>query len=130
MTAPHPLTTEADLDAAIERSFTTAVVMFKHSETCGASAYAHEEVLALLTASNLGAEIYLVSVQRSPAISNAIEKRFTLRHESPQVLIIRRGVVAWHASHHRVNSDELSAALARTGAALTSVPALADRDEP
>jgi bacillithiol system protein YtxJ len=129
VTAPHPLTTEADLDAAIERSFTTPVVMFKHSETCGASAYAHEELLALLAACNLGAEIYLVSVQRSRAISNAIEKRFRLRHESPQVLIVRRGVVAWHASHHRVTSDELSAALERTGAAPTTVPALADRDE-
>jgi len=116
VTAPHPLTTEADLDAAIERSFTTAVVMFKHSETCGTSAYAHEEVLALLAACNLAAEVYLVSVQRSPAISNAIARRFTLRHESPQALIIRRGALAWHGSHYRVTSDEISAALKRTAA--------------
>ena len=34
--------------AAIERSFTTAVFFFKHSETCGTSAYAREEVLTLL----------------------------------------------------------------------------------
>jgi bacillithiol system protein YtxJ len=47
VTDPRPLATEADLDAAIERSFTTAIVIFKHSETCGTSAYAREELETL-----------------------------------------------------------------------------------
>jgi bacillithiol system protein YtxJ len=122
---PHPLTTEADLDAAIQRSFTTAVVIFKHSETCGTSAYAREEVLALLAQSDLAAVVYLVSVQRSRAISNALSKRFNLRHESPQVLLIRRGVLAWHGSHYRVTADELNAALERTGSADGPHPGMA-----
>jgi bacillithiol system protein YtxJ len=113
VTVPRPLTTEADLDAAIERSFTTAVVIFKHSETCGTSAYAREELQALAE-SNVTAGVYVVSVQRNRAISNALSKRFNLRHESPQVLLIRGGALAWHASHHRINGDELTAALQRT----------------
>ena len=114
MTDPRPLATEADLDAAIERSFTTAIVIFKHSETCGTSAYAREELETLLAEPNLAAGVYVVSVQRNRAISNALSKRFNLRHESPQVLLIRGGALAWHASHHRISSDELTAALLRT----------------
>jgi len=114
VTVPRPITTEADLDAAIERSFTTAVVIFKHSETCGNSAYAREELQGWLGEPDLAADVYVVSVQRSRAISNALSKRFNLRHESPQVLLIRDGALTWHASHHRVNGDELTAALQRT----------------
>lgn len=114
MTVLRPLITEADLDAAIERSSTTAVVIFKHSETCGTSAYAREELQALLEESSLAAQVYVVSVQRNRAISNALSTRFNLRHESPQVLLIRGGALTWHASHHRINSDELTAALRRT----------------
>ena len=114
MTVPHPLTTEGELSAAIERSFATAVVIFTHSETCGTSAYAREEVLDLLAEADFAAEVYLVSVHRSRAISNTIAKRFGLRHESPQVLLIRDGALVWHASHHRVSSNEITAALERT----------------
>jgi bacillithiol system protein YtxJ len=114
VTVPRPLTTEADLDAAIERSFTIAVVIFKHSETCGTSAYAREELQTLMAEPSLSAGVYVVSVQRNRAISNALSTRFNLRHESPQVLLIRDGALRWHASHHRINSDELTAALHRT----------------
>ena len=114
MNVPHPLTTDAEVDAAIERSFTTAVLIFKHSETCGTSHYARAELQALLADADLAAEVYLVSVQRSRAISNAISKRFNLRHESPQVLLIRRGALAWNASHYRVTTDQLAAAVQRT----------------
>lgn len=114
MNVPRPLTTETELDAAIERSFTTAVIIFKHSETCGTSHYAREELLTLLADTDLAAEVYLVSVQRSRAISNALSKRFNLRHESPQALLIRRGALAWNASHYRVTAEELAAAVQRT----------------
>ena len=63
---------------------------------------------------SLPAGVYVVSVQRNRAISNALSTRFNLRHESPQVLLIRGGALTWHASHHRVTSDELTAALQRT----------------
>jgi len=88
-------------------------VIFKHSATCGTSAYAHEEILDLLAEGPLEADVYLINVHSHRATSNAVASRFALRHESPQVLVIRDGVLAWHASHHRVTSDEIAAALDR-----------------
>jgi bacillithiol system protein YtxJ len=110
---PHPLTTDRELDAAIARSFERPIVIFKHSVTCGTSAYAHEEILDLL-GGPLPVDVYLVNVHSHRATSNAVASRFGLRHESPQVLLIRDGALVWHASHHRVTSDEIAAALERS----------------
>jgi bacillithiol system protein YtxJ len=88
-------------------------VIFKHSTTCGTSAYAHEEILDWLADGPLAVDVYLVDVHSHRATSKAVASRFALRHESPQVLLIRDGVLAWHASHHRVTSDEIAAALER-----------------
>ena len=100
----------ADLDEAVRRSHARPIVIFKHSATCGVSASAFEEVEDLM-ALEPAAEVFIVSVQFGATISHEIARRFGLRHESPQVLIVREGVVAWHASHFRVTRDEIAWAL-------------------
>ena len=99
-----------DLDDAVRDSYTRPIVIFKHSLTCGRSAAAFEEVEELRTFEP-EAEVFIVSVQRERAMSNAIAARFKLRHESPQLLVLRDGAVAWHASHYRVTREEIAAAL-------------------
>jgi bacillithiol system protein YtxJ len=100
-----------DLDEAVRRSHAHSVVIFKHSATCGRSAMAFEEVEDLM-ALEPAAEVFIVSVQMGSHVSNEIAKRFGLRHESPQVLIVRDGVMTWHASHFRVTQEEIASALA------------------
>lgn len=100
-----------DLDDAVRRSQAHPIVIFKHSATCGASAAAFEEVRDLL-ALEPAAEVFIVSVQFGAMVSKEIGKRFSLRHESPQALVIYRGVLTWHASHYRVTRAELESALA------------------
>jgi bacillithiol system protein YtxJ len=101
----------ADLDDAVRRSHARPIVIFKHSATCGRSASAFEEVEDLM-ALEPAAAVFVVSVQFGAHISNEIARRFRLRHESPQVLVIRDGEVAWHASHYRVTREQIAAALA------------------
>jgi bacillithiol system protein YtxJ len=104
----------ADLDEAVRRSYTHPILIFKHSITCGRSAMAFEEVEELI-AIEPAMDVYLVSVQFGGMISKEIARRFALRHESPQALIVQRGTVVWHASHLRVTREEITSALAAIG---------------
>jgi len=106
----------ADLDEAVRRSHAHPIVIFKHSVTCGRSAMAFEEVEDLI-ALEPAVDVFLVSVQFGAMISKEISRRFGLRHESPQALVVSQGAVAWHASHLRVTREEIVSALAAvTGA--------------
>ena len=107
------LTSLEELDAAIEASSTCPVVIFKHSRTCGTSAQAYDEVEALLAAPGLGADVYIVPVQASRGVSDAVGDRFGVRHESPQVLVIHEGRLVWHASHFRVTAVAIERAVAQ-----------------
>lgn len=102
-----------ELDAAIAASFSRPVLIFKHSSTCGTSAMAHEEIDELLAGPPLDADVYVVSVQASRPVAQAITARFHVRHESPQALLIRNAEVRWHASHFHVNAKEIGDALGR-----------------
>jgi len=112
----RPLTTIEDLDAAIARSASHPIVIFKHSGTCGTSAMAYEEIEAVL-ASACGGDIYLVDVRADRVVSQTIAARFNVRHESPQVLVIQDGIVRWQASHYRVTAEAVIAAVQSTRAA-------------
>lgn len=107
-----PIATTAELDAAVATSDTHPVVLFKHSVTCGTSAMAAEEMTDLDAREGVNADIRLIVVQKSRDVSWDVERRFKVRHESPQVLILHKGEVVWHASHFRVTADAVAAALA------------------
>ena len=108
----RPLGSLEDLELALAASWTQPVLLFKHSVTCGTSAFAKEEIEAWLDAHPpVGAELYIVDVHRSRVVARAIAERLRVRHESPQVLLIRDGVVTWHASHFNVSTRSLLKAL-------------------
>jgi bacillithiol system protein YtxJ len=99
----------ADLDDAIAASAERPVLLFKHSTRCGVSAEALEEVTASLQARSMQA--WVVTVQTDRGLSNDIAARFGIRHESPQLLVLREGKVAWHASHFRITAPAVTAVL-------------------
>lgn len=114
------LATTADLDAALEKSAAQPILIYKHSLTCGTSGVAYEEMLDIAGGSLLPGTAFIVPVQTSRAVSNEIEKRLGIRHESPQALIVVDGRVVWQASHFRVTARAVAEALRQT----TSLPAL------
>jgi len=105
------LVTLGDLDAAVQRSHERPIVIFKHSATCGASNMALEEIKDFV-AGGPAADVFMASVQSASRVTAEIAARFRVRHESPQALLVNRGVLAWHGSHFRVSCDRLTAALA------------------
>ncbi len=80
-------------------------ILFKHSDTCGISSRAYNEM------SQLPYPIGLVVVQRARSVSDEIEKRWRVSHETPQVLIVRDGAVLWNASHFKVKAADVEAFL-------------------
>jgi bacillithiol system protein YtxJ len=62
---------------------------------------AHREVMRLRT-EQPGLPLYLVSVRRRRDVARFIEERTGVRHESPQVLVLRQGTVVGFASHDDV----------------------------
>ena len=117
------LSTLDDFESAVADSTARPLLIFKHSLTCGTSAYAHQEVEAFLSVPSLPLDARVVHVQTARAVAGAIADRFGIRHESPQALLVWNGRVVWHASHYRITRHELTAALERhLAAALPDAP--------
>lgn len=113
--SPQPFTAlvrEDELDALVVRSSTRPVLIFKHSPTCGTSYFALDELSAWGQEQD-AADVHLVDVIAHRVVSNEIARRFGVRHQSPQVLLVRDGRVLWHASHYSVTAASVASALAR-----------------
>jgi bacillithiol system protein YtxJ len=85
-------------------------LIFKHSPLCDLSAMAHDEVTRY-TAEASAIPVLLVDVINQRALSNRIETELSLRHESPQVILMENGRVLWHASHRRVTAAAIREAV-------------------
>lgn len=95
---------EAGFEAALSAPL---AVIYKHSPTCGLSVMAAGEVRAFLAA-HPGTPIYVVDVLEERPLSAEIARRLEVRHESPQVIVLREGAVVWHASHRAVTEEALT----------------------
>ena len=100
-----PLTSVDSLDELFLRSNERPVVLFKHSLTCPISSAAYQEMQRLTR------EVSLVVMQHSPDTSVEIGRRTGVRHESPQVIIIRNGTAVWDASHWSITADAVERAV-------------------
>jgi bacillithiol system protein YtxJ len=117
MSEPTRLASLNSLDGlrtAVEASHLHPVLLFKHSVYCDLSAQALDEVERFVATAADPLLSWVVVVQRARPLSDEVERQFRLRHESPQALILHRGVVVWHASHRRITGVALASALADT----------------
>jgi len=100
------------LDALIESSNGRPLVIFKHSLTCPISSAAYDQM------TRYEGEVALLEVQKARALSNAIESRFGVTHESPQVIVLRKGQVFWSASHFKITTEAVAEAVGKAGEAV------------
>ena len=103
--------TDADFEQALEASYTEPVCILKHSVSCGTSHMAFDAIQQWLSGQALPARRYLLTVQLARALSAAVAARLGVRHESPQVLVLKDGQVTWHGSHFRVTPDAIARAV-------------------
>ena len=84
------------------------VVVFKHSTRCSISSAA----LARLERSWNDAEMqdieaYYLDLIANRTTSGAVADHYEIQHESPQVLIIKKGDCVYNESHMGINYDEI-----------------------
>lgn len=91
---------EKGFDILLELSDTHPVIIFIHSATCPVSARAYDKMKqALADAVIPQKQTFMVVVQNSHVVSDYIAEKTGVAHESPQVLVIKKGVVVFDASH-------------------------------
>jgi bacillithiol system protein YtxJ len=100
-----PINDTNSLEQVLARSHNEPVILFKHSTTCPISASAYRQM------SQVEADVSLVVVQRARDVSNEIEARTGIRHESPQAIVLRNGEAVWTASHFDITSDAVEKAV-------------------
>jgi bacillithiol system protein YtxJ len=106
------LSTTAELEAAVADSFELPLVLLKHSEWCNRSQRVIEDALVELErwATKIGCRVLVVQDHRE--LSDAVARLFNIRHETPQVIVLRNGRVTWHAAHFDITSHALRRAIA------------------
>jgi bacillithiol system protein YtxJ len=102
-----------DLEEILTRSQREPVLLFKHSTQCSRSAAVIEEFEAF-EQDNPMVPCGLILVIEHRGVSDEVEERFGIRHESPQAILIVNKKPTWHASHWKITKDSIEAALAET----------------
>ena len=97
--------TENDLEALLASSSERPVLLFKHSNACPISAMAYSRMRPL------GDAVSLIVVQQSRELSRTVEARTGVQHESPQVVVLRRGQPVWSASHFDITAEAVTQAV-------------------
>ena len=83
-------------------------VIYKHSPICTLSAGSVYQVNRYLE-TDPDVPVYIVDVLGAREVSNAISDHLGLQHESPQVIVVRRGQAVWDKSHFGITKVAISA---------------------
>jgi len=97
------------LEDLISSSQNRPGIILKHSTSCAISAAAYREM------EHVDADVRLVEVQSAREVSREIAERTGVRHESPQVIVLRNGKAVWNASHFDVTATAVADAVQAHG---------------
>lgn len=89
------------------KSKTKTQVIFKHSTRCGISRMVLKQFVASYNLTESDLDLYYLDLLNHRDVSNETGYKFQVMHESPQLLIVKNGVVVAHASHGAINSLNL-----------------------
>ncbi len=104
----YALTQNEQLEEIERESEKMPVVIFKHSTRCGISRMVlnnFERNYDLPKDKQV--KLYMLDLIANRNISNEVADRFGVRHESPQMIIIRDRKVVHHASHQGVDLQDV-----------------------
>jgi bacillithiol system protein YtxJ len=85
-------------------------LLYKHSDTCPISAMSLDE-MDRLAAAHHGVPVYVLDVHAQRPLARYAAERLGVRHESPQIILLRGGTAIWHGSHYGVSANAIAAAI-------------------
>lgn len=101
----------SQLDEISSISFERPQVIFKHSTRCSISMVANRRLSDSKQPNNT--DFYFLDLIQHRDISNAIAEKFSVFHESPQVLLIHKGECVYDESHGGIQMIELEEEISR-----------------
>jgi len=102
-----PLKALEQLEEIKEISKSEAVAIFKHSTRCGISRMVIKLFEKKFDEELKDFKVYYLDLLNDRDISNEVGYRFQVQHQSPQLLVIKDGITAEHASHYDITSVDL-----------------------
>ncbi len=102
-----PLNTVDQLGTIKEKSSSRPQVIFKHSTTCGISRMVLNMFKSSYSLQDGQMDLYFLDLLANRDVSNAVASKFVVMHQSPQLLIIKNGVVVIHDSHGAISDINL-----------------------
>lgn len=103
-----PLNDLQQLNHIEKKSATKAQIIFKHSTRCGISRMVMKQFIDMYNFTEKELDLYYLDLLNFREVSNEVGYKFQVMHESPQLMVIKNGVVVEHASHGAVNNLDLS----------------------
>jgi len=97
----------SQLNTIVDKSKSKTQLIFKHSTRCGISRMVMNQFVASYDL-ELDADLYYLDLLSFRDVSNEVGYKFQVMHQSPQLLVIKNGVVVANASHGGVNDMDLA----------------------
>lgn len=97
----------SQLEEIKEASNTKTQILFKHSVTCGISQHAEFKLESDWNFEDENFDFHYLDLLANRDISNEIASKFSVTHQSPQILVIKNGKATAHFSHQAISVDRI-----------------------
>ena len=105
------ITSEEDIINIIERSKNKPQIIFKDSLTCGISAFAKQRLQGGNDLLIEKADFNHLDLLKYRSISNFISQKLDVIHQSPQIIVLKNGVVVHTVTHHSIEPGKIASIL-------------------
>lgn len=105
------LTEESQIAEIVALSNSIPIYIFKHSTTCGISAQAKENLEISFKNTDKPFLLYYLDLLKYRSISNEVASKLNVHHQSPQLILVHNGEVAFTTSHHKIKTNILEDSL-------------------
>lgn len=103
----HQLVSEKQIKEITEASFKRPQLIFKHSTSCGISAHAYYKLAQAASSMNESVDLHYLDLLAYRSISNKIAQDWGIRHQSPQVILLRDGKPIYNSSHNAIDPEKI-----------------------
>jgi len=101
------LTDKEQLKMIIKESETIPIIIYKHSTRCGLSSMTKNMLDKGWGQLKPHSKLYYLDLLRYREVSRMIAEKFNVRHQSPQILIIKKGESVFDTSHFNINVEAI-----------------------
>lgn len=109
------MTSIEQLNSAVEATEDQPLLLFKHSTRCPISSNAYQEMNDYLhNNANENVKYGIIYVVEDRPVSNEAAEKLGVKHESPQAILIKKGIPVWHTSHSDITRATLTNVLSES----------------